>query len=735
MSILNGDAPSAIGGDTLDYPSSGALLQLIMPYLMSVPGYTDLPPYWSPRRDWVLAGSVDKESMWGAAVARTATKFAAHGYTLTDSQNSQRKVASSQELLKRADGGEGWVMFAMKVIQDLLTTDNGVFIRIRRQGDETRKIRVKAQTVAGGEPGTFDEAAVTLSKPGAKIIGLYHMDSLRCTRTGNLAYPVRYMAVDGSWQILRWDQVLTYSDQTSPRAELFNVGKCAGSRAYKTVAKLSAMEQLVYENLTGGGANKLAFIQGITDQTLKDIITSGQNEQRAKGLVYYLGTILGAIPSDTPISTAEIRLKELLTSFVPKDERDNAYLIYANCIGVPVQDIQPLSGQGLGTGTQSTVLQDAAQGIGIAAFLKWWEQTVSDRVLPATTELHFIDENDMRDQKQRAEVQKMRADTRKVQIDSGEITPAIARQLAVDSEDLPRELVPDDATAGGQLSDDEKPESERAPENPAALTLIRQEPTAAPAKPQQPGVTTKASGHTGVMVALYPDAQAAKKLAATKGVTEPIDDLHLTLVFLGDSDETPLANNKEALIGAVQKWALQKGKPLGGVINGVGRFFNEESDSTNAVYVSPDVPGLPELRQSLCEALHAAGFDYAENHGFTPHLTVAYVPLEAPTPDFRVDIPVAFSQVTLAWGDEHTDFPLGMQTATKSRFWHYPHGTLEAWSAPVFQEDPEQHRAGTSFKTYLASLKDASDDDARALLENEMGWARRISREARKQHA
>ena len=388
--------------------------------------------------------------MWAAAVARTATKFAAHGYTITDSKDSARKVAASQALLKAANGGEGWVPFALKVVQDLLLPDNGVFIRIRRQGEETTKIRVKAHAIAGAQEQGFSEAAVTSAPSGAKIVGLYHLDSLRCNRTGNLAYPVRYLPVSGVPQILRWDQVLTYADQPSPRAELFGVGRSAADRAYKTIAKLAAMEQLVYENLTGGGANKLVFLQGINDPTLQAILQSGTADAQARGLVYYLGTILGAIPSDTPISMVEVKLKELLTSFVPKDERDNAYLIYANAIGVPVQDIQPLSGQGLGTGTQTVILQEAGQGIGIAAFIKWWEQTVSDRVLPATTELHFTDENDMRDQKARAEVQKLRADTRKVQIDSGEISPAIARQLAVDSEDLPRDMILDDATAGGR---------------------------------------------------------------------------------------------------------------------------------------------------------------------------------------------------------------------------------------------------------------------------------------------
>ena len=319
------------------------------------------------------------------------------------------------------------------------------------------------------------------------------------------------MPINGMQQILRWDQVLMYADQPSPRAELFGVGECAAGRAYKTIAKLAAMEQLVFENSTGGGANKLVFLQGINDPTLQAILKSGEADAQARGLVYYLGTILGAIPSDTPISMVEVKLKELLSNFIPKDERDNGYLIYANTIGVPVQSIQPLSGQGLGTGTQTLVLDDAAKGQGaMPAFIKWWEQTVSDRVLPATTELQFADENDMRDQKAHAEVQKLRADTRKVQIDSGEISPAMARQLAVDSEDLPQELVADDVTSGGQLSDDEKMTPERSSLSPASLALIQSAPTAPPK--QAPGLATKDAADDDAAALLESELGWAKRL-------------------------------------------------------------------------------------------------------------------------------------------------------------------------------------------------------------------------------
>jgi len=649
-------ASSAIQGDTYPEPSyGGALLQIAIPWLASAPAYGDLPRYWSWQRDVALANTLHREDMWASAVARTATKFAAHGFTIRDSQDSARRVAASQELFKRADGGQGWVSFALKVVQELLTTDNGIFIRIRHADDEV--VKVKAYQ---GEDQGFAE--VTRSSPGAKITGLYHMDSLRCMRTGNLAYPVRYQPVMGAPQLLRWDQVLVYADQPSPRAELLGVGFCAASRAYKTINTLAGMRQLLHEFVTGGGANKLAFIQGVNETTLKGLISSGTADAQAKGFVYYLSAILGAIPGDIPIEIKELLLKSLPQGFDPKQILDDAYLIYANAIGVPVQDIQPLSGQGLGTGKQTEILQDVSRGVGIAAFLKWWEQTVSDRVLPATTELTFDDEHDLRDQKARAEVKKMRADERAARIQSGEISPAMARQLAADVDDLPQELLAADATPGGQISDDEKPAA-NVESSPAALQLMGGAPTVPPKGVQ--GMATKASGHTGVMVALYPDAQTARTLAALPGATEPADELHLTLCFLGDSTEQPLAENKAQLVEGIREWAAAHGQVLQGTINGAGRFFHTEEDGTNAVYVAPDLPGLPELRQSFVAWIEQSGLDYAQNHGFTPHITVAYVPKDAPTPPIRVEMPIAFDRVTLAWGDERTDYPL-RRVATKS---------------------------------------------------------------------
>lgn len=99
-------APSTIAGDSLATPGFGMPLRFVFPQMLSgVGSYGGLPPYWSPLRDYALTATVEMEDMWAAAVARTATKFAAHGYVIKDSKDSARRVTQSQELLKRAGGG------------------------------------------------------------------------------------------------------------------------------------------------------------------------------------------------------------------------------------------------------------------------------------------------------------------------------------------------------------------------------------------------------------------------------------------------------------------------------------------------------------------------------------------------------------------------------------------------------------------------------------------------------
>jgi hypothetical protein len=50
-----------------------------------------------------------------------------------------------------------------------------------------------------------------------------------------------------------------------------------------------------------------------------------------------------------------------------------------------------------------------------------------------------------------------------------------------------------------------------------------------------------------------------------------------------------------------------------------------------------DLPGLQKLRKDLVEALKASGLPVDETHDFSPHITVAYVDSDQPTPAVIVD--------------------------------------------------------------------------------------------------
>lgn len=404
-------------------------------------GLPMLPPsYWSPARDATLRSTIGHEAMWAAAIHKAITKQAALGFTVEDTDNSDRRANRTQNLLLATQAGQGWVPFISLHLKDYLLADNGAFVEIVRASNAR----------------------------GSKIIGLLALESKRCQRTGDADYPVIYTDSKGRDHVLRDYQVLCFSDMPSTNVELNGVGFCAASRAYRKIAILSAIETYLYEKVTGNKATELHFLSGISQNTLKSMLTTADQEQVKNGAFLYKGVMVTGTLGDQPVQGYRVPIAEIPDGFDPKQERDNAYLIYANAIGVAVQDIQPLSGQGLGTGTQSVILEEAAEGYGLAAWRKDFTHKLNTFVLPETTTVFFAT-NDIRDQKAKAEVSKLRADTRATMLQTGEITSLQALQMAADDGDVPKEFLPDDETANDSLTDTEKPVDTQAAVKAASL--------------------------------------------------------------------------------------------------------------------------------------------------------------------------------------------------------------------------------------------------------------------------
>lgn len=167
---------------------------------------------------------------------------------------------------------------------------------------------------------------------------------------------------------------------------------------------------------------------------------------------------------------------------------------------------------------------------------------------------------------------------------------------------------------------------------------------------REDAVAADAEPSTGAMVALYPDAAVARKLAQDGGLAA--DDLHITLAYLGPA---AMLRDPEALRHAVGRWASRTA-PLTGMVSGVGHFTNGTQPVT---YASADVPGLEGMRQDLVDKLGNAGAPASGEHGFTPHITLAYADT---TPDVD-NLPLTFDHAALVVGDQRTNFPLSAPRA------------------------------------------------------------------------
>lgn len=180
-----------------------------------------------------------------------------------------------------------------------------------------------------------------------------------------------------------------------------------------------------------------------------------------------------------------------------------------------------------------------------------------------------------------------------------------------------------------------------------------------------PKLIIKGGPHSGTMIALYIPADVASKIAIAGG-EEPAS-LHITLAYLGkglSDDQKKIAAN------VVRKFA---GTIIDGIkvtLGGVGRFSaSETTEGNDVVYLSVDSPAITRLHPWLISDLKEAGLPIAETHGFSPHVTLAYIKKTEDTPIKRFEpIELKFDTISLAIADQQMTFPLKL--SAENQKWH-----------------------------------------------------------------
>lgn len=175
--------------------------------------------------------------------------------------------------------------------------------------------------------------------------------------------------------------------------------------------------------------------------------------------------------------------------------------------------------------------------------------------------------------------------------------------------------------------------------------------------------------HTGIMIAFMLDQATAEKLVLPDG--EPVENLHVTLAFMGDMNDEPQAgklhpvktlSSLQTVLSALTSFEA----PLQGHVGGLGRFINPDTDVT-PVIAQVNVPGLQEWRRRLVGLLEISGYFIAKDFDYLPHITLAYIPADAPMPVESVEpLPLTFDTLCLAVGDDRYYYPMGAGYVTRA---------------------------------------------------------------------
>lgn len=416
---------SVTAGDYATGPRNG-VIHFMMPTFG--PQQPELPAYWSRRRDIVLRASIRREAMWSATIHIALTKIVSWSWEVSGDVGT--RVRRAQRLLIEAEGGKGWVNFLMKTGRDFFTTDNGTFIE-----------RVHAT-----------------GAPGSRLLGLFHLDSCRCTRTGDVEFPVIYQDKRGREHVLRSHQVMAFSDMPEPGDMLNGVGFCAASRAWTSIITTAAIEEYLYDKVTGRRPTNIYITDAITDSQLETALAAAQAQASARGARRYMGAVVIARLGDVgQRNLLTIPLAEVPDAFDPEKQRRHNQLVYAAAMGMDPQEVNPdlLASRSLGSGAQAQVIDDKTTSKGLSGFKQEIMFQLNNNVMDDRTTFYIV-ESDYREIGLRAQVSKARTEVTNSLIASDTISRQEARQILVDQKELPKEFVPNDTTPTVTLNNIEK---------------------------------------------------------------------------------------------------------------------------------------------------------------------------------------------------------------------------------------------------------------------------------------
>lgn len=395
---------------TLPRGATTSLNDRLSDYIIFAGNAADSIPEWgtAPRdRDRQLRTFWTTESILAGAMLSISTRYAGLQWEL---DGPDKMVSMYTRILHSSQHGLGWNALAMSVAQDYLGQDNGAFIEVMRTDD----------------------------LPTAPVIQLNHLDSNQCMRTGVPATPVVYYDANGDAHLLKWYQVIMLTEMPSPIERQRGRQVCAISRVLRAAQLMRDVSTYKRERATGQDSKQIHVVTGVSTQKIEDAIGASREQSTAQGMVRYTrAVVVGSINPEAKAAVATIDLAKLPDGYDEEKAQRDYITVLAMCFGVDYQDLAPLpTGSGMGSGAQAEVLALKARGRGPTMWMRNFEFYLNYHgILPQNVTFTYGSQDSAQDL-DNAKLRVMRAEERAMRITSGEISPEVARMLALESGDL-----------------------------------------------------------------------------------------------------------------------------------------------------------------------------------------------------------------------------------------------------------------------------------------------------------
>lgn len=411
--------------------------------------HPDIIPAWGTKerdRRLRMISYRAHNTLFQGAIAGLIMRVQATPWEIEGGRNNARYY---QSMLQNSDFHD-WETWIARLLWDFLTQDFGSVTEIIGKGSADRAI-------------------------SGRVVGLAHMDALSVYATKVAEHPLLYWnEEDGARHLLHATRAYRFTDMPSSKRLAYGTGLCALSR-YISEANVDILlgrhDNEMLSDLPPAG---MLAVSGMTQPQWQDAQRAFEADRQADGESVFRGTmVIHSIKPDAPIKVESIPFSALPQNFDVKAFVDLHVNKLALALGVDPQDIWPLSGQALGTGTQSTILHSKAQGKMFGRILQMITRFINRAVLPDGLEFQFK----FKDVEADAET----ANTAKVWVDIANgaqfLTDEEKRRLLADNVEAFADILLDEAGELVELPDDDPKPSDQleivAPDdNPNANTPV-----------------------------------------------------------------------------------------------------------------------------------------------------------------------------------------------------------------------------------------------------------------------